>query len=107
MTAAAKCRLDWCEFDDNDDQQHFTMIYTSASHPAHPMLTVGAGVNWLEAEDGRRPAVVVHIVSREDGTSGRYVDEDVHLRLDEAMELRGMLDRAISIAETVERVDAK
>jgi|SRR5271166_1665378 len=105
-TPNRSCRFDWCD-GGLDAGEHWTMTYTSASHPAYRMLTVGAGVSWLEAEDGTTPAVVVHICSWGDDTSGSYVDQDVHLRLDEAMELRAVLDRAISIAETTRQAVAK
>lgn len=76
------------------------MHYTTATHPllrAARSITVGAGVSYHESEDGNQPAVVVHICNP-DGDH----DEDTHLRLSEAVELRDLLDRAIRVAESVE-----
>jgi hypothetical protein len=94
------CTLEWCE--DAGADEHWTMIYTQSTHPAFRELTVGAGVSWHQGEDGSKPAVVVHIVGL-----GGEVDEDAHLRLSEAVELREFLDRAIRIAEEVETAEAK
>ena len=54
---------------------------------------MGAGVSYNEAEDASGPVIVVHICDL-DGER----DEDAHLRLSEAGELRDLLDRAIDIA---------
>lgn len=94
MTGGQGCGLEWCEVTFHDDE-HWSMIYTPATHSASRHLTVGFGVKW---PDGEEPAIVVHI----DGNlSDLDVDEDAHLRLQEAIELRSLLDRAIGIAESV------
>jgi hypothetical protein len=73
------------------------IVYTLATHPSHypgDSLTVGAGVSWDEREDGDRAAVVVHIY-------GGNCDADAFLRLDEARNLRTLLDDAIGIVAGV------
>lgn len=88
------CRFDWC--DTGTDGEHWTLASTSATHRRNQRRLVGAGVAWFEHED-EHPAVVVHIYTSDD-----TVDIDAFLRLDEAVELRALLDRAIGIVAEIE-----
>lgn len=97
----AACVFDWCEFGGTCTGEHWTAIYMSATHPAHAKRVIGRGVSWYEPEDGPHPAVAVHVHS-----PSFSADVDAHLCLDEALELRALLDRAINIAtEICGRVD--
>ncbi|AYE95369.1 hypothetical protein C0J29_11775 [Mycobacterium paragordonae] len=99
MTATA-CTVQWCKYGPDCKGEHWTMIYTPATHRSASLM-VGCGVDWNEADDGNHPSVVVHI----DGGSDSDVDTDAHLGLSQAIELRGLLDRAIAIASEVVGMD--
>lgn len=88
------CRFDWC--DTGTDGEHWTLTSTTATHRCNQRRLVGAGVAWFEHED-KHPAVTVHIYTPDD-----TIDTDAFLRLDEALELRALLDRAIGIVTEIE-----
>lgn len=108
MTTAA-CPFDWCIDSEcctipGKTPEHWSGIqYVVSSHPAYQAgpdqapLTVGAGVSYNEDEDVV-PPVVLHI---QDGPFD--VDADVFLTLEQAIEFRRLLNRAICIAEDVKR----
>ncbi len=96
------CEYDWCTINGHHDgARHWFNDGVGASHPSYAeyrndeAVTVGAGISWWRHEDGAHAAVVIHIYG------GNGLDADAHLCLDEAIELRGLLDHAIGVATSI------
>jgi hypothetical protein len=91
------CPFTWCRTRQGDQQDHWGVTYFDATlrhgDPYHlpagkQPLRIGIGVAY---EERTAPAIVVHL------EDGRYdYDADAFLRIDEAVQIRDALDRAIT-----------
>ena len=91
------CGFDWCDVSWRNEAEHWCLTYTTASLRAsdpyhitgdHDPHKVGVGITY---DEGTIPAICVHL----DGGQ-RDDDHDAFLKIQEAIALRDLLDRAIS-----------
>lgn len=98
----SRCEHVWCTCPHSQHTEHSTpIVYTPSSMNSvlRSGITVGVGVNFIEAEG--EPSVVVHL---DGGLSNRpEIDEDAYLTVAEARQLLAQLTHSIAVAEGVTR----